>query len=170
MTTEAGAPQAAPEDPVAKLFIELFPSLILNVVRNPMGETILTVPPDEVPFLLRQAHEKPELSFEFLRCITATDQQKDGLELVYSLLSMKHGWTIHIKTLLPPDNPVIESITPFWPGADWHEREAREMIGIEFIGHPNPKNLLLDDDLDIHPLLKAHPLAPIELKQGYQTF
>ena len=51
-------------------------------------------------------------------------------------------------------------------GAEWAEREVREMFGVEFEGHPDPRNLLLDEDLDIHPLLKSHPLAEIELPQG----
>ena len=71
--------------------------------------------------------------------------------------------------LLPPEDPAVDSITPIWMGADWHERENAEMFGMTFRGHPNPKHLLLDDDMEIHPLLKAHPLAPIELKQGDHT-
>jgi NADH-quinone oxidoreductase subunit C len=175
MTSEgseaAAAPAAAPEDdPVAKLFGDLFPSLILEAGKNAMGETTLTVPRDEAAFLLRQARQKPELGFDFLRCLTGIDQEAQGIEIVYSLLSYKNRHTVHIKTLLPPDDPSVDSITPIWCGADWHERETAEMFGVTFKGHPNPKHLLLDDDMEIHPLLKAHPLAPVELKQGYQTF
>lgn len=167
MTTEV-VPAAV--DPIAKLFTDLFPSVVLAAAQNPMGETMLTVERSQVAFVLRQAKENPALSFDFLRCITGIDQEKNGIEIVYSLLSLKHKHRVHIKALLPPSDPTVPSITPFWAGADWHEREAAEMFGVAFEGHPNLKHLLLDDDMDIHPLLKAHPLAPIELKQGYQTF
>jgi NADH-quinone oxidoreductase subunit C len=170
MTTDAGTPEVPTEDPIAKQFADLFPSLVLAAGRNAAGETLITVPSTEAAYIVRQAHEKPEFAYDFLRCITATDQEKDGIEIVYSLLSLARRHTLHVKTLLSAAEPVVDSITPFWLGADWHEREAMEMLGITFIGHPNPKNLLLDDDMEIHPLLKAHPLAAIELKQGYQTF
>lgn len=167
MTTDA---EVAAVDPIAKLFTDLFPSVVLAAAQNPMGETMLTVERSQAAFVVRQAKERPELSFDFLRCITGIDQEKAGIEIVYSLLSLKSKRCVHIKTLLPPESPTVDSITPFWLGADWHERETAEMFGVTFAGHPNPKHLLLDDDMDIHPLLKAHPLAPIELKQGYQTF
>ncbi len=173
MTTDAaGAPEAreAPSDPVAKQFRDLFPSLVLDSGYNAMGETTITIDPGEVALILRQAKERPEFAYEFLRCLTGIDQMEQGIELVYTLFSYKNRHTVHIKALLPPANPIVDSITPFWLGADWHERETAEMFGVTFRGHPNPKHLLLDDDLTIHPLLKAHPLAPIELKQGVDTF
>jgi NADH-quinone oxidoreductase subunit C len=170
MTTDAGTPEVATEDPIAKQFADLFPSLVLASARNAGGETLITIAHTDVALVVRQAHENAEFGYDFLRCITATDQEKDGIELVYSLLSMAKRHTLHIKTLIPPGQNAVDSITPFWVGADWHEREAAEMLGIVFTGHPNPKHLLLDDDMEIHPLLKAHPLAETELKQGYQTF
>jgi NADH-quinone oxidoreductase subunit C len=169
MTTDATT-AVSQTDPVAALFREQFPSVILDEARNAMGETMLTVARSQAAFVLRQAKEKPEFGFDFLRCLTGVDQQEQGIELIYSLYSFKNRHKIHIKVMLPAEDPTIESITPFWVGADWHEREAAEMFGVTFVGHPNPKHLLLDDDMTIHPLLKAHPLAPIELKQGVETF
>jgi len=169
MTTEEATIPAAPH-PVARLFTGLFPSLIANAAPNAAGEIAVSVDPAQVLFLCRQAKANPELGFDFLRCLTAIDQMEEGIEIVYTLFSYKNRHTVHLKTLLPPDDPQVDSVTSVWCGADWHERETAEMFGVTFVGHPNPKHLLLDDDMDIHPLLKAHPLAPIELKQGYQTF
>jgi len=169
MTTEAATPELRP-DRVAALFREHFPSIVLDAGQNAAGETVVTVGKSQVAFLLRQARERPELAFDFLRCLTGVDQLQEGIELIYSLFSYQHRHCVHIKTLLPPDDPTVASVTAIWLGADWHERENAEMFGITFVGHPNPKHLLLDDDMTIHPLLKAHPLAPLELKQGSQTF
>jgi NADH-quinone oxidoreductase subunit C len=65
-------------------------------------------------------------------------------------------------------HPHVPSLTSLYPAADWHEREAGEMFGFTFDGHPNQKNLLLEEDLHIHPLLKAHPLQPAEILQGIE--
>ena len=64
--------------------------------------------------------------------------------------------------------PVLPTLTGLWPAADWHEREAAEMVGLTFSGHPDPRNLLLEEDLRIHPLRKAHPLQPAEILQGIE--
>ncbi len=170
MTTDAAVTVPPQDDPVARLFSNLFPSAVIQTGRNGGGETEIRVDPKQIALLLRQAKERPEFGFTFLRCITGVDQMDQGIELVYSLFSYTNRHAVHIKTLLPPATPAIDSITPFWLGADWHEREIAEMFGVTFTGHPNPKHLLLDDDMTIHPLLKAHPLAPIELKQGVETF
>jgi NADH-quinone oxidoreductase subunit C len=169
MTSDAATAEPQP-DPVAALFHGLFPSLILDDSRNGMGETVLTVEPSQIAFILRQAKDRPELGFDFLRCMTGVDQMERGIELIYSLYSYANRHKIHVKVLLPPGNQALPTVTSIWIGADWHERENAEMFGVTFIGHPNPKHLLLDDDMTIHPLLKAHPLAPIELKQGVETF
>ncbi len=169
MTTDAEATEAQP-DTVAKLFRDLFPAAVLNASRNAAGETTLTLDRNHAAFVLRQAKARPELGFNFLRCLTGIDQMEEGIELVYSLFSYTNRHAVHVKVMLPPEDPTIDSVTSVWIGADWHERETAEMFGVTFVGHPNPKHLLLDDDMTIHPLLKAHPLAPMELKQGYQTF
>src|SRR3972149_3832062 len=65
------------------------------------------------------------------------------------------------------EDPRLASVTPIWKGADWHEREAAEMFGLVFEGHPNPVPLLLPEDMtDHHPLRKDSPLAEIEEWQG----
>ena len=66
-------------------------------------------------------------------------------------------------------HPHVPSLTGHYPAADWHEREAAEMFGFVFDGHPNPRNLLLEEDLHIHPLLKAHPLQAAEILQGIES-
>jgi NADH-quinone oxidoreductase subunit C len=169
MTTEGATAESA-SDPVAGKFTGLFPSLFLETGQNAMGETTLSLAPENVLFVLRQAKDVPELGFDFFRCLTGVDQMDQGIEIIYSLFSYKNRHCVHIKTMLPAVGGAVDSVTSVWAGADWHERETAEMFGVTFTGHPNPKHLLLDDDMEIHPLLKAHPLAPIELKQGVDTF
>jgi NADH-quinone oxidoreductase subunit C len=57
------------------------------------------------------------------------------------------------------DDEAVETVIPVWPTADWHEREAWDLMGIHFEGHPNLKRILLDDDWEGHPLRKDYPLG-----------
>ena len=63
---------------------------------------------------------------------------------------------IEMRVILPRDSPAIDSITELWGGADWHEREAYDLMGIYFIGHPNLKRVLLPDGFAGHPLRKDY--------------
>ena len=107
------------------------------------------------------------LSFDYLRCVTAVDLQDQGVEVVYQLYSMDKKFNLTVKSMLSNDDLNIESVTSIWRGANWHERETSEMFGIIFNNHPDPRNLLLPEDmLDVFPLRKSHPLAEIEVLQG----
>ena len=57
------------------------------------------------------------------------------------------------------EEEAVDTVIPVWPTADWHEREAWDLMGIHFEGHPNLKRILLDDDLEGHPLRKDYPLG-----------
>jgi NADH:ubiquinone oxidoreductase subunit C len=102
--------------------------------------------------------------------VTAVDLQDDGIEVVYHLKSLTTKHALTVKAHLPPHDLTVPSVTPIWLGGSWHEREVMEMFGIICVGHPDPRHLLLDEDMRIHPLLKAHPLQDLELKQGVNVF
>ncbi len=118
--------------------------------------------------LVEGLKSRRELAFDFLRNIVATDMVDEGLACKYHFYSFKHRHSLQVSVLTPPGNPHLPSLTGLYAAADWHEREAAEMVGLVFDGHPNPKNLLLDEDIAIHPLLKAHPLQKVELLQGIE--
>jgi len=59
-----------------------------------------------------------------------------------------------VHTDIPLDDPKVDSVTPVWPGANFHEREAYDMMGIVFEGHPDLRRILLPDDFTFHPLRK----------------
>jgi len=152
------------------LFQAAEPQIRFEASANATGEVVLTVDREDVLPLCRAAFERPELAFDHCRFVTGVDQMDQGIEIVYSFWSYPKRHSVFIKTTVSLADPHLASVTSLWATANWHERETAEMFGVVFDGHPNPKHLLLDDDLEIHPLLKAHPLAPVELKQGVNSF
>ena len=72
-----------------------------------------------------------------------------------------------MKTHLPADDLLLDTACTVWRAANWYEREAAEMFGVRFTGHPDPRTLLMPEEMtDTFPLRKDHPLAEIEVLQG----
>ncbi len=109
-----------------------------------------------------------ELAFDLMRNIVALDMEEAGLEAKYHLYSFPHGHAVQVSVAAPVPSCELPSLTGLYPAANWHEREAAEMVGLTFTGHPDPRNLLLEEDLRIHPLRKAHPLQKAEILQGIE--
>jgi len=80
--------------------------------------------------------------------------KEEQFEVVYDYYHPRHAWRVAVRTRIPRDNPTLPTISPVFPGANWHEREARDFFGIHFAGHPNMEPLLLPEDADYHPLRK----------------
>jgi NADH-quinone oxidoreductase subunit C len=155
-----------PPGSIADLFAEVLPEVQFQATQGAL-DVILTVDRGDLVRVLRAAREDPRLDFEYLRCLSGVDHMEAGLEVVYHLYSYAHKRNVTVKTTLPQDDARVPSVTSIWKGADWHEREAAEMFGIFFEGHPNLVPLLLPEDMtDHHPLRKDNPLAEIEEWQG----
>jgi NADH:ubiquinone oxidoreductase subunit C len=76
----------------------------------------------------------------------------------YHLVSVPGGARVRVQVWLDEDEPV-ESVVSVWPTADWHEREAWDLMGIRIQGHPNLARILMEDDWEGHPLRKDYPLG-----------
>lgn len=104
---------------------------------------------------------KESLGFAHLMCLTSIDY-KDKLALVYNLYSYKTKEKAALKVFLDRNNPTVESVAQIWQGANWHEREAFDMMGINFLGHPGLRRILLPDDWTGHPLRKDYTKEGLE--------
>lgn len=158
------APARVPPPPggVADLLAEALPDVKLEAYQG-VTDVIVEVGRDDIPKVMPVAKDDPRLDFKFLRSVFGVDLQEEGLDVVYQLLSLEKGHDVTIKTRVPLDDPRVPSVTPVWKGANWHERETRDMFGITFEGHPHLVPLLLPDDMTDHfPLRKDNPLAEIE--------
>jgi NADH-quinone oxidoreductase subunit C len=130
-------------------------------------ELIVRVPRDEVVAALRALKRDADVKFDYLRCLTAVDLEEEGMDVVYHLYSIEQNHNVTVKTRLPNDDLAVDTATTVWRGANWYEREVMEMFGIRVRNHPDPRNLLMPEDItDSFPLRKDHPLAEIEVLQG----
>ena len=164
---EAAAEEAAPAiGPVAALFEAALPGVSLDAVQGAL-DVLITVDRKDVHKVLETAKNDETLAFDYLRNLSGVDYGDAGLEVVYHLYSFTHKHNVTVKAKVPTDDPSIATVSDLWRGADWHEREARDMFGIVFDGHPNLVPILLPEDmLDHFPLRKDVPLAPLEEWQG----
>jgi NADH:ubiquinone oxidoreductase subunit C len=130
-------------------------------------DVIVHIPRDEVIRGLRTLKNDVELQFDYLRSLTAVDNEDAGIDVVYHLYSIGKNHNLTVKTTLPVDDLNVDTATTVWRAANWLERETAEMFGVRFRGHPDPRTLLMPEDMDdTFPLRKDHPLAEIEVLQG----
>jgi NADH-quinone oxidoreductase subunit C len=126
-------------------------------------EVIVVVGRDELVDALVRLRDQPDLSFGFLSSITATDHpgREPRFWVVYELRSVEHVHRLRLKVGLPDDDPLVPSVTPLFPTANWHEREVWDLFGIVFDGHPDLDRILLPDDWEGHPLRKDEELGGV---------
>lgn len=103
-------------------------------------------------------YAKRVLDYDHLACLTAADYD-DRLEVVYNLHSYPSGRDLAVKVVLPRDDPVVESATDLWLGADWFEREVYDLYGVRFDGHPNLKRIMMPEGWEGHPLRKDYNIT-----------
>ena len=89
-----------------------------------------------------------------LEDVTASDL-KEGFEITYHFSLFEGKSRLVLRLIVPNDAPTVPTISDIYPGADWHERECFDFYGIDFAGHPNLHYLLLPEDFEGHPLVKA---------------
>jgi NADH-quinone oxidoreductase subunit C len=119
--------------------------------------------PGDVPAVLTTARETlgiPHLSF-----ITVVDRE-GSFELTYELIDFR-GATVRVRTTIEGDEPVIGTVTNVYPTANWHEREAYDMFGVAFAGHPDLRRTYMwQDHFDHHPLLKSFEISTKRTFEG----
>lgn len=121
------------------------------------GDPFIKVPGEALVDVATFVKQDPRLDFKLCHCVSSVDYG-DHLTSVIHLYSLKERHKLVLKTECPKENPVIPSVSHVWRAADWHEREAYDMMGIIYEGHPNLKRILLSEDWEGHPLRKDYPL------------
>lgn len=103
---------------------------------------------------------KAKALVDFLSDLTCADYypRDPRFEMAYHLLSMQRKERVRLKVKLDGEDPVIESITPVWPAANFFEREVFDLFGIRFLGHPYLRRIMMPEDWEGHPLRKDYPV------------
>ena len=103
-------------------------------------------------------YRNPETYFDMLSCITGIDNgpASGTIDVAYNLYSIPFNLHIMLKVTLPRDNAEIDSLTPIWKTANWHERELYDMLGVRIKHHPDLRRILLPADWEGHPLRKDY--------------
>ncbi len=102
---------------------------------------------------------RDSLGFEMLTCISGVDMIEQ-LEAVYHFRSISHFWLLQMRVKTPTSDARIPSLVGVYSSANWLERETYDLYGIQFIGHPDLRRMLLDDEFEGHPLLKSFRTTP----------
>ena len=123
----------------------------------------VTIQPKDTATVCLLAKEDPRLALRQLLCLACVDY-KDHLQLVYILHSFEPDRTLVVKTNVPYEDPRLPSVTSIWRAGDWYEREAHDLFGVEFDGHPDLSPLLLYEGFEGYPGRKDFPF------NDYQEF
>lgn len=167
---------AAPEstDPLSE-FAESVASVLGGRAEVAHGTAKVRVAPPAWKEALLAARD--ELGLVFLSWLSAVDWSnevavgdehdepvEERYEMLCAVSDLTDGNLVVISTDIDHDAPSIDSVTEVYPGANWHEREAAEMFGIDFVGHPDLIKLYLPDEFEGYPLRKGYPLLSREVK------
>ncbi len=131
------------------------------------GQVIVEVAAAELPAALAQLRDEPSLAFSILIDLVGIDYQGWGnawdgprYAVVYNLLSITHNTRVRVRAFCPDDDfPALDSAIGTWPSANWYEREAFDLYGIVFRGHPDLRRILTDYGFVGHPFRKDFPVS-----------
>lgn len=148
---------------------------IVDLLKSELGESIiLSTQLEDRPhsiyieaanllLVAEKLKNHPQLFFDVLACVSAIDNGAEAatFEMAYNFHSIPFGRQLMIKCYLPrpqsaKETVAIDSLNDFWKTADWHEREAYDLMGITFTGHPDLRRILLPDDWEGFPLRKDY--------------
>ncbi|MFM2377233.1 MAG: hypothetical protein RLZZ165_2330 [Bacteroidota bacterium] len=125
------------------------------------GETTIEVQPSAILQVCEIL--KTKFGFTYLADITAIDYYTDDnrFGVAYNIVNIANKRRLRILARLEEKEPVIQSVVSVWQAANWFEREAWDMMGIRFHGHPDPRRIYMPEDFEYFPLRKEFPLIGI---------
>ena len=144
--------------PLLRRLLDEMPDALLDTHAQ-HGDPTAVVAASRILEVLQFARDDSEFSFEMLTDLCAVDYlpRKPRFEVVYHLYSLSQNHRLRIKVQLPEEAPSVASAASLFASADWMEREAWDLYGIHFEGHPDLRRILLYDEFEGHPLRKDYP-------------
>ena len=163
------SPAGNAPDAVATHARETFGEAVTRIIEGPDGLT-LEIRREDVSNVCRTLRDDPVFAYEQLMDLCGVDYLDYGKEapqrawrgprfaVVYHLLSLKHNRRLRLRAFLDNEMPMIASVVEIWNSANWFEREAFDLFGIVFEGHPDLRRILTDYGFVGHPFRKDFPL------------
>jgi NADH-quinone oxidoreductase subunit C len=153
-------------DEIKSLLIEKFGENIIVGEETTGIQPALLIDPDRIADVCLELRDNPKTYFDFLSCLSGVDYgiEANRFGVVYHLASIPYQTQLTLKVSRENNRdlenlPSFPTISSVYRAADWHEREAFDMIGIFFDGHPDLRRILVPDDWDGYPLRKDYKTA-----------
>ena len=145
---------------VIQRVLERFADQVLETHSSQGDDTIL-LQRDRLLDVLLFLRDDEKMAFDLPVDLTVVDwyrKKEPRFEVVYHLYSTSRKHRIRLKVPVDDDDPTVASSHSVWPGFDWYEREAFDLYGVRFEGHPNLKRILMYEGFEGHPLRKDYPI------------
>jgi len=143
---------------IKSLIVAHFGETIVEFENTATLQPQLTIASKNIASVCLFLRDTENLYFDYLTCLTGIDNgsEKNTMEIIYHLYSIPYNHSIVLKVELPRETPEIPTVCTIWRSADWHEREAYDMYGIQFIGHPDLRRILMPADWIGFPMRKDY--------------
>jgi NADH-quinone oxidoreductase subunit C len=124
-----------------------------------VGDWTVILPADQLLEVARALRDAPDAAFDFCSDVTAVDwpPRAQRFDVVYCLYSTRHRHRARLKVRAAEQDPV-PSVSGIWPAANWLEREVWDLFGVNIVGHPDRRRILMPDEWQGHPQRKDYPL------------
>ena len=142
---------SVPEERLIRALMNAFPEAITGFTK--VRKDLVRAKLDRRELLKACKYLRDSLGFEHISMISAVEYD-DRFEVVYHIASYQNKLLLELIIRTPKDDPTVDSVSSVWGGANWQEREAYDLMGIRFSGHPNLERILLPKDYTFHPLRK----------------
>ena len=151
---------------ISRLLSEKFGSEVIVDIQSGGLQPALYINPELIVPVCEELRDNKDTWFDFLSCLTGVDHGVDSnkFSVVYHLASLPHKHQLVLKVIIDHDRnsetlPSFHTVSRVWKTAEWHEREAFDLLGIQFEGHPDHRRILLPDDWEGYPLRKDYIAA-----------
>jgi NADH-quinone oxidoreductase subunit C len=130
--------------------------VVQSIENATAGDSWIVLDRPRIAPALRFLRDDPDLSYEWMMCLSGVDYPPAQIAVVYHLYSQTHDRKLTVKVMADRADPRVPTVESVWKMADWFERECYDMFGVVFEGHPDLRRILLPFDWEGYPLRKDY--------------
>jgi NADH-quinone oxidoreductase subunit C len=150
--------EASAQENVINALKKKYEGEILHI-ETPYGFLTITLKKEKIAEIIRHLYDNQETKFQYLTSLGGVHfPDLNQIAVVYQLHNLVTNQRLRLKIYLPIEDPVTDTITTIFPGANWMERETYDFYGVNFKGHPDLRRILNVDEMIIFPMRKEYPL------------